>query len=223
MKSKLFVIIILSSILLSSCQQEVVYSCDPVKNQWVKDNLNEISQMTRSQWLELDISYSKPVYIAFSPSQKHILWEEKMRDLFKFDWNEKEKAHLELLMNLLENNENLFDEKKMKDNDFCAFIKCFEYNWYTYGKDELGWSVDLMRSIVTDPHPLYNKEGSLLINIGQVAPTIATLGEPDCNCNLTSIWYADCIEYNCKWTSLGCGFLTMFSCDGMHEDLLYLY
>lgn len=223
MKSKLFVLIILSSALLLSCQQEVVYSCDPVKNQWVKDNLYEISQMTRSQWLELDISYSKPVYSAFSPSQKHNLWVEKMRDLNKFDWNEKEKAHLESLMNLLENNKNLFDEKNMENDDFYAHIKSFEYNWYTYGKDELGWSIDLMRSIVTDPHPLYNKEGSLLINIGQVAPTIATRGEPDCNCNLTSIWYADCVERSCNYSATDCGFLTFFSCNGLHDDLSYLY
>ncbi|WP_368210687.1 bacteriocin fulvocin C-related protein, partial [Alistipes shahii] len=58
----------------------------------------------------------------------------------------------------------------------------------------------------------------ILNNSGKNILRLKTKSESrlDCNCNLTSIWYADCEEANCRVLQTGCGFLTFWECNGRH-------
>ena len=50
-----------------SCAKEESYSCNKEVDAWVKEHLDEVRSMTRSEWNELDPAVSRACYIAFTP------------------------------------------------------------------------------------------------------------------------------------------------------------
>ncbi|MEQ2544029.1 bacteriocin fulvocin C-related protein [Alistipes intestinihominis] len=219
MKKNLFKVGITLCLFLSACQNEqLYYSCDPIKDQWVKANLEEIGNMTCGEWLDLNIDYAKPAYAALKPDTRYEIWNQKINQVLTFDWTEKEQTHIESVKYFISHNREMFEDKAVDDDIIYTKVSTFLYKWYEYGKDELGWNTELMASIITDAHPLKNKAGELEVKINGVN-TIATRSETrlDCNCNTTSIWYADCEATDCRETATGCGGLTFFSCNGRHR------
>ena len=75
----------------------------------------------------------------------------------------------------------------------------------------------LTHEIMNSVTPITSLSDTLLTLI-QGSEELKTKSESrlDCNCNLTSIWYADCEEANCRVLQTGCGFLTFWECNGRH-------
>ena len=82
MKKNYFLAVTFTSLLLTSCQEEQIYCCDSQINDWVKHNLKEIRQISRSTWITLPENLKNPVFGAFTPQQKIIFWEEIWDNLF---------------------------------------------------------------------------------------------------------------------------------------------
>lgn len=55
------------SLSMFSCAKEESYSCNKEVDAWVKEHLDEVRSMTRSEWNELDPAVSRACYIAFTP------------------------------------------------------------------------------------------------------------------------------------------------------------
>ena len=68
MKKVIFYLPVL--ILLISCsQEEQDYSCNPMINFAVKENLSTAKELNRSEWLQLQEDFKIPVYRTFSETK----------------------------------------------------------------------------------------------------------------------------------------------------------
>ena len=219
MKRLLLFTITVYCTITSSCQKnEDYYSCDPKIDQWAKTNLTEIRTMTRSEWLNIDISYARAAYLASTPEQKQEIWASKVRDVLAMDWSQKEKIHIKLLLDFIEQNKEIFEKNASNDESLCDYVDLFQYKWVSYAREELDWTDKLIFNFAFTIYQIENKNGDILNNSGKNILRLKTKSESrlDCNCNLTSIWYADCEEANCRVLQTGCGFLTFWECNGRH-------
>ena len=178
--------------------------------------------MTRSQWLELDTPEALPVYLAFNPEQKYDIWIGKIKDILTMDWSEKEKEHIESLLIFIDANKKMFEVDAHKDERLRDKVDVFQYKWFSYAQDRLGWSRKLITSIAGNVYQMKDKEGNLYIQSNSLNTILKTRSESDagkdCNCNLTSIWYSDCEDHGCYKLQTGCGFLSFWECDGRHKE-----
>lgn len=183
-----------------------------------KNDLTEIRTMTRSEGLNIDISYARAAYLASTPEQKQEIWASKVRDVLAMDWSQKEKIHIKLLLDFIEQNKEIFEKNASNDESLCDFVDVFQYKWVSYAREELDWTDKLIFNFAFTIYQIENKNGDILNNSGKNILRLKTKSESrlDCNCNLTSIWYADCEEANCRVLQTGCGFLTFWECNGRH-------
>jgi hypothetical protein len=156
---------VLTAILVINCvqaQDAVRYSSDEKTDAWIKENLSEIQQMSREDWLQLNDKLKIPTYVVFSPEKKHSFWLQKIQEVLSLDWNEKEKKHIESLYKVISSNPQWFND------DFNAEqAEDFQTNigkWTKYATDSLGWDMRLTGSIVATPNKLVDKNGTLELN-----------------------------------------------------------
>lgn len=132
-----------------------------VEDTWIKENKEKIKTMTRKDWLALkeNENIKKAVFSAFSPEQKQKFWEDKTLEVInQFEWNDKEKAHLNSLLERIRNG-NAFSED-INNEEFLEFT----IKWSEYATNELKWSRRLVYAIAGDGNRLKNKEGELILN-----------------------------------------------------------
>lgn len=86
-----------AAILLQSCTQtdELMFSCDKGIDNWVKDNISDIQEMSRAEWNKLSYSEQIAVFRAFTPEKKFAFWAEKFEELKQLPWTPAELAHIE--------------------------------------------------------------------------------------------------------------------------------
>lgn len=146
--------------LCSSCSKEY-YSCDQEVNNWVCNNLDNISKMTRKDWLEVsDVTYQRGIYNAFLVDQKINLWVGKIEELLGLNWSSAEKEHLIKLQVAIKENVNWFlvncieEEQDKKD--------MFMYQWIDYATNKLNWQKELIYSIAFTPEMVTDSKTLLL-------------------------------------------------------------
>lgn len=223
-------IFILSGYLIS-CESDV-YSCDPLADDWVKENLIEVQIMTRSSWLKLNEreSVKKAAYVAFYPEIKKKFWADKIIEVINdFSWNEKEKDHLSLLLDYV-NKTDIFNRKEVSE-DFELFV----YKWNEYAVNELNWTRKLIYAITANGNRLLSKSGDTagtsdeeFDNKTRMKTNSEDSGYPNCSCSQQSDWcdifgeippwVLSCSGYNCKQQVKGCGTLWEFPCDGICKE-----
>lgn len=211
--------------LCSSCSKEY-YSCDQEVNNWVCNNLDNISKMTRKDWLEVsDVTYQRGIYNAFLVDQKINLWVGKIEELLGLNWSSAEKEHLIKLQVAIKENVNWFlvncieEEQDKKD--------MFMYQWIDYATNKLNWQKELIYSIAFTPEMVTDSK-TLLSSRTESVSSIKTRSEgggwkQDCNChNPESAQYIicgktgdDCFIGNCTETLWGCGWLWSEGCNGL--------
>lgn len=77
---------------LFSCQQdEMLYSCDPEVNEYIKSNLSDIQTMSRNRFLEIERDLQPSIFNAFTPEQKQLIWIEKFQNILSLRLANKEK------------------------------------------------------------------------------------------------------------------------------------
>lgn len=233
MSLKLFSVITLSLIfVLSSCnQEELVYSCNPEIDLWVKENKQTIDVMSTNEFLSLERDYQKASYIAFSSKQREFLWVSKITETLQLNWNENEKMHLEKLLVVLKEYSRIFEKdcpEEYKDE-----FKVWVYQWIKDGEEAFNWSPKLIKNLLSSPNQLLNKDGDIKEGRIKKINYVKTRSENDkderrtCNCYSTSnqgegIFFDDCSEYShcvqgywdCKPKGVGCGFFFLDPCDG---------
>jgi hypothetical protein len=200
---------------LSSCSQdEEIYSCDKEVNAWVKENLSDIQQMSRAEWLSLDENLKGPAFGAFTAIQKNVFWKEKMKEVQIFDWNEQEISHLNLLLEAIEQNFVWFDINNRTESDI-EQLDIFAYKWIEYAEEELGWNKNLIGSIIASGNKLLDKNGTIMIKTTSTI-RLKSSSEPACTCSTESDWCslnAYCKNDGCTETHY-CGTLLLYDCDG---------
>ena len=127
-----------------SCSMEEIYSCDKDANQWAKSNLIEIQQMSSADFLSIDnMVYQRAAYNAFTSNQRQSVWIEKLENVLKLDWTEKESQFIESMLEFVKVNSFIFSEE-LNEKDF-EKIEIELYIMAEYAFEELKW--DIKRSL----------------------------------------------------------------------------
>jgi hypothetical protein len=216
-------VIVVCFAFFSCSQDEEVFSCNKEVNAWVKENLADIRQMGREDWLRLDENLKRGTYVAFDPEQKQTFWLQKTQEVLLLDWSEAEKEHLELLYQTILNNPIWFSkdrtEKEYEEYDL------FQYKWVEYAVEKLVWTPEQVGAIVSTGNKVLNKEGGIQIN--NAGSRLKSASESNCNCNSSlGNMYNECgsqykhcsTQSSCIGSSWGCSPLLLGKCDGLCKD-----
>lgn len=215
------------SFLFTSCQNDALYSCDPIIDNWAQENLEKIHRMNRTDLVKMDdIHHQKAAFRAFSPEQRKAIWMEKLDEVMLLDWNDKEKQHIELLRSFLDKYESMFSEGFTEQQQNELLIET--YRWAEYAKNALGWNDKIINAMAGNPNRMLTKTGVVEEKIAN-NKIIKTRGEAnfgDCECNRDfkeddSMIVYDCERKNgcfgtkhCDQSSLGCGLFWGNPCNG---------
>lgn len=204
--------------LLSSCSDDITYSCDSTQNDWVKNHLDDIKSMDRIDWLNTDAPLSIPVYRAFSATQKIDFWNQKMDEVQQLKWNNDELEHIKVISEYIKAHPLLFNPN-IPDNvidDFDIFI----YKWCNWAQEHLGWSNNIIYSLIGCGNKVLDTQGN--IKPLPVSKGISFLaGSETCNCSTSASIYCGydqtCAgQLNGVWCNAtgGCGHLLIYECNG---------
>lgn len=207
-------------ILLSSCsQEEQVFSCDKAINTWVTNNIEDIHNMSRKDWLKKSPSVSTAIYRAFSPEQRKAFWKDKFLELRSLEWSKEEISHLCKLEDFAFSHTFVFSGEVMTENQQDE-IELFFYKWQKEAIEKFGWSKKLCIAIVATGYSLKDKTGEIVVPQDN-ALKIQTMSDKgkDCGCNVTYDFCPIgryCDKNACdNVSSVGCGILLSSSCNGM--------
>jgi hypothetical protein len=222
------VIAAIATSFIAGCQKDdLVYSCDPEEDAIVKENLIEIREMSRQDWLQVDNNLKTPVYRAFASQQKQTFWVDKLNEALEaHEWNELERNHIIALRDAVSANPDWFilphkrgSKKKFEE---------FEKRWENYAKDSLMWTDKQIFAVGETGAKLLDKSGEVSFDItSPVAVNFAVVrlksgtensNQPDCNCTNTLGCGGDKCNKSyqiCKMTDGGCGFLGGSDCTGL--------
>lgn len=229
------VLLIIFFLTLFGCQKESrnhIYSCDEKVNSWTIENKSEIKRMNRHDILEYSIEYQKAIYRAFTPNQRLSCWKEKLNEVLGLRWNNDDRQHILALLDKL--NENWFIEYYNERNPNILSMDDFMKNWIDQGINQLGWSKALVHSMIVCLETNVSDNGYLVESdqILNYENTLKDSGEGTCLCSNASDWcnlggnelgYCKENADNCKHSTLGCGALWTYPCDGkcrlgLHRD-----
>lgn len=209
MKNLIYVATMLLFILLSSCEkEEFTYSCNEEEDAWVKENLDDIRTMSRSNWLKVDESMKRAVYSAFTPEQKQIFWKEKLQKvLVDKQWSPEEYNHLQLLKETIDVHIEWFDEKGVEHNEKAYDeFKIFAYEWVEYASNKLKWSELQIAAIAASGKDLKIINGEIVDNWTlEENNKIQTRNEvKSCNCKSSNLVITTCnslLNLHCRTSS----------------------
>lgn len=196
----------------ASCQDDLLYSCNPEIDKWAKENLADIQKMTRSDYLKFDISYQTAAYAAFTQEQKQSLWEGKVRELLTYDdWTESERNHIEKLLVYAQENKWAYDDNLSEENEAVADMTA--YRWREYAKETLNWNDDMINVITRSPHKVVKgvKDGVETFSLALTYPKdmgnkkTRSDERPDCNCLGQTCGPGYYCLAGCKVVIKGCG------------------
>lgn len=215
MKKSIFTIItaLCTILVVSSCQSEVIYTCDKEANQWIKENLSAIQTMDRSDWVKLDERVKRGCFNAFTPKQRADFWINKFNETLRLDWAEEEANHIKAMLNFVSSYPNYFDFSIEKTDEEIEFFELFIYNWKDKAKNELKWKDELIYNMIASGNEILNKEGKVKQSETRV------LASNDCSCSNTSDWcpigtYCK-YDHVCSSSTHGCGSLFVYECNGL--------
>ena len=217
---KIVILIVIVCSLASCAKDELFYSCDTEVDMWVKSNIAEINNMSRADWLAIsDHNLQRAVYAAFTSSQKEALWIGKIEEVLTLDWTEKERQHLQSVLDMISIYSSIFftNEPNSEEIDKRVII---EYRWEEYARTELGWSDELLYNLIYTPLAMdANKQiDSNIIDTPRLKSRIESEPYYDCNCVIDKDCNkigGTCRTRNCKKIKV-CG--TLFNhvdCTGM--------
>ena len=212
---QVFTFVIFMCLCLQSCNKEVVYSCDEIVNEWVHENLSDIRVMSRSEWNKLEEDLKMPVYRAFTHQQRMNFWNDRLSEILKLEWLDEEKAHIETLLDFINNNQYIFEGYGMMSDKEKNTFDLFFYEWKDKAKIDFDWSDSLLFSILASGNTMIDTKGTLLVtdnmlNSRSLKPTSV------CICSTSSDWCETsyCEGVPCEETFLGCGTIFAFDCNG---------
>lgn len=221
---KIFILTVLS-VLCFSCEKEEFYSCNPDADKWVKDNLNEVQIMKRSEWVNIDnITYQKAAFNAFTTKQRHELWIKKIDEVLVSNLTERERLHILLMSEEIKNRSQWFDDdlvEKHRDQ-----MDLFTHKWIEIAKDTLNWTAQDIYSLIGTPETVRrDSKGNIRTTTLMYSSNVKNPGEgygDVCDCGNDSEYLAcpaisglECkVTNECTVTERGCGAWWMNTCWG---------
>ncbi len=207
--------ILLASILLAvSCQKiEPQYSCDPIINQYVVENIEELSLIDVNELSSYDYLLQKAVFNSWNFEKKRSAWLDKLNYILSNeDLNSNEIDHINKLIDYIQ--PDFFSDEFIQQNS--KYISQFKDEWIEYAYNELGWSKQYIAFIT---YRLYLnwaqfEDELLMLSIRSESVSPDPGGNCDCNvaddfCGVTN----DCLSSGCTIGG-GCGWIWSEQCDG---------
>lgn len=225
-KFSLLSICILIFLFFSCEKEEVVYSCDPEIDEWVKSNLSEIETFEWKELAQIGERYQQAAFAVFSSEQRLSLWAKKLEHTLLLNWTYEEKSHLALLLKEIQNNPDWFIPYYFESNEieYDKFM-IFFYKWIEFSKEKLGWDSSIIQSIIGTLKAPLTTTG--IIESNTDITHIKTRSESKCNCN-TKLGnsYNECnsnykhcsTKSSCVESSWSCSPLYVGKCNGLCSD-----
>ena len=199
-------------LLLISCNQEVpLYSCDPVINEYVTNNKEELTTLTVKDLSSADLQFQQAVFRSYSPEKKREIWIQKINSLLENEeYCEDEYAHIKKILNHLSS--DYFTPERLNSN--ADQRSQFASEWINYAKKNLGWTDKQVAFVV---YRIYTSQTQFELELKALAAIqqqSTSNSEGSCDCNISENYCpSNCRSGKCNITS-GCGWLWSGSCNG---------
>ena len=215
MKKIVFVFITVHAGILFSCQQsEFEFSCDPVINEFVLENREELSKLPVTAFGDYELPLQKAVYNSWDAQKKREAWIGKLQHVISSgSFAEPEILHLQKLTGHI--HEDYFLESGVREEQESR--KRFADEWINYAVSKLGWSEQYIAFLV---YRLYTEQYQFddeLSLLSLLDKNVSTDSETvSCTCSTSSDYcgYSYCHTGDCSITS-GCGWLWTEQCNGV--------
>ena len=170
-----------------------------------------------------DPKQQRGAYAAFTPIQRKALWIGKIEEVLTLDWTEKERRHLQSVIDILNVYYSIIftNEPSLEDIDKREVL---EYRWIEYARIELSWSDTLLYDLIYTPLAMNVDKEISSISFETLSSARLKSGREnfqyvDCSCGRDSECNkigGTCRPRNCNDVVRGCG--TVFNritCNGM--------
>jgi len=202
-----YLLILLISLSFSSCSEETCYSCDDTVNEWVKENKTLIESFNRSELMQLELSKQRAAFRILSPEKRKEIWLDKILYVKENELSNDEKIHFKLL--------EVFIEELDFGKELTKKEGIYVNNWLDEGRKIFNWDD---KFLVKNFYFIGNESRGIDDGTGIGSGT-------DCNCSSSSDCNSSgnqgppsfCSTFGpveCNKTTMGCGFLWLFSCHG---------
>ncbi len=232
MKNLHYCVFLLTMLFLSCQQEEIIYSCDPEINDFIRLNISEIQAMSRAEFLKAERDLRPAIFNALTAERRQQIWLEKYEDALKLKWSKKESEHIKLLIQFVSGNRKYFEEPQKFEDE----ISIFAYKWMRYAENVLLWDNNTIYNMIYDPGTLArNSQNELVIvedntslketdDITYITKKLKTRDENTppptvkCTCNESAndcgtTGLMVCRKWNCI-AIIGCGSFGLKVCDG---------
>ena len=208
---KLFFIISIVALLMSSCEMEqITYSCDPDVDAIVKSGAIEVSSINLAELLEYDSELQKAIYRSMKPEMKKKLWIEKFDKLIQnYSFSKKELEHIIKLKSYVIKDSF---ESSMVESEIYGLRTTFENEWKNYAIEELNWDRSMVGFVVSS---LDVDEQTYKESVGEQKELTIQMLNASCSCSSESSYCGagSCHIGGCSQTS-GCGWFWHYRCNG---------
>lgn len=228
MKKKCYYLVLIIVSFCSCQQDEIIYSCDPQINDFIRSNISEIQEMSRMDFLRVDRDLQPAIFSAFTVDQKQSIWLQKFQEVLSLNWSNKERLHIEKLVRFV-SEKHCFENPEFYEDS----ISIFSYKWVKYARMELKWTDQTIYNMVYDPGTVIKNEKNELVLLERNIIGRKSMGVVDriksrdentppptvkCTCNVSandcgSTGIMTCKKWNCS-AIRGCGFIGLEVCDG---------
>jgi hypothetical protein len=210
--------LILCMTILSSCSKEQLLSCDPIIDEWAKENLHYYENAGREELLELSLSEQRAIIIGLSGAKRVQLWNEKLEII------KEEKIligeELSIYESIINTLQPIHFENSNKTQEFLGFVEQkleILYDRYAWDEQKEFYFLHtwLTKKEYADAYIFEHLQtkGEFDPSIGGGTNTDAKACE--CRANRAECFGTQLCEKGGCETELGCGILNMSLCNGL--------
>ncbi len=202
-------------LLIVGCKDnfETFYSCDPIVDTYVKENIIELSSLDLQDLNSYPNNIQRAIYRSYTPEKKCALWIERLNTILDNEnWTMSETTHIILLIDYLCPEVFSSDITKLIDKGIDVY---FPENWLKFGYDNIKWDKSKIAYITSSLETSYSDFFNATNEINKLSE-IALANSETCNCNqsVDNCYPGECLGTECDKTNSGCGWLWLDTCDG---------
>lgn len=206
--------VLVFSIIFSSCKRdEVVFSCDPILNQYVSTHQAVLKSLSLTDLTNSDLVFQQAAFRSYDATRKREVWIQKIQSLLVTQiYSPDEFAHVNSLLNHLHENyfikENIESERNER--------KQFATDWINKAKNSLGWTDQQVAFVVYRLYTTTSQFDTELRFIQSIQQQNSIQPTGNCGCSTSTDFCSGsalCNSGSCS-TSTGCGWMWSQACDG---------
>lgn len=206
--------LLIFAVSISSCKHdEVLYSCDPILNQYVATHQNLLKSLSLVDLTNSDLVFQQAVFRSYDAIKKREVWMQRIRTLLETqNYSPDEFDHVRSLLDHIHVNyfvqENIESEKLER--------KLFQASWTDKAKNSLGWSDKQVAFVVYRLYTNVSQFDNELKFIQSIQSQDGVDPQADCYCSTSNDYclvHKTCFTGSCI-IKTGCGPLWSETCDG---------